>query len=128
MTVARPTEYSRWYHYKSNMKEKKSARTGTLSQYDDGQDEAVSGGEDLDTRRRLPKRRLAELCPVELRLASAIIVVLKLVYGLDGKPRQPVSWDDIACEFPTPSEWLHEIRIRVQDGWFRRGTVDRQPM
>lgn len=132
MTVARSKEYSRWYYYDSNKKEKTSAQKITPPEDEDAQDTAANGEEDLDiasrTRRRLPKRRLAELCPVELRLASAIVVVLKLVYGLDGEPRQPASWEDIACEFPTPSEWLSEIRIRVEGGWFRRHTVDRQPM
>ncbi|KAJ9123087.1 hypothetical protein QFC22_001277 [Naganishia vaughanmartiniae] len=131
MTVARPREYSRWHNFNSHMKKKKKAlQNGRPLEHDDPQ--AASDEEEHDiqprSRRDLPNRRLAELCPVELRLASAIIVVLKLVYGLDGKPRQPASWDDIACEFPIASEWLHEIRTRVEGGWFRRHTIDRQPI
>ncbi|KAJ9107464.1 hypothetical protein QFC21_000917 [Naganishia friedmannii] len=132
MTVARPKHYSQAYHSQSEAKGKKSVPKGTPSEHEDAQGKAASEEEDLDmqlrSRRRLPSRRLAELCPVEVRLASAIIVVLKLVYGLDGEPRVPASWNDIACEFPTPSEWLDEMRIRVKGGWFRRHTLNRQPV
>ncbi|KAJ9110441.1 hypothetical protein QFC19_001567 [Naganishia cerealis] len=141
MTIARPREYSRWHYYNTTAKEKKPTPKGF--EHDEEQRKVPPMDEDSDAaaqsnaenpdiqhrpKRRLPNRRLAELCPVELRLASAIIVVLKLVYGLDGETRQPASWDDLACEFPAPSEWLHEMRLRTESGWFRRHTIDRNPI
>ncbi|KAF8138412.1 hypothetical protein EV363DRAFT_1393864 [Boletus edulis] len=48
--------------------------------------------------------------PPEISLIATAIVVLKLVYGLDGKPRLPRSSDDAACAFPALTEFLGAIK------------------
>ncbi|KIJ20244.1 hypothetical protein PAXINDRAFT_96478 [Paxillus involutus ATCC 200175] len=47
--------------------------------------------------------------PVEIALAATALVVLKLVYGLDGKKRLPRHPDDAACAFPDVNEFLATI-------------------
>ena len=116
MTVARPNEYSRWYRYKAEKKRRPSASAA------DSSDDATPG-------RAMPKRRLAELCPVELRLAAALIVMLKLAYGLDDDaPRVPTDMEDPAVQLPRADAWLRELRSKWEAGWFRRHVVSRQPM
>ncbi|KIO12719.1 hypothetical protein M404DRAFT_123763 [Pisolithus tinctorius Marx 270] len=47
----------------------------------------------------------------EVALASSAIVVLKLVYGLDGKRRQVVTASsDVACTFPDVDQFLATLR------------------
>ncbi|OBZ70396.1 RNA polymerase I-specific transcription initiation factor rrn7 [Grifola frondosa] len=46
----------------------------------------------------------------EVAIAAAVIIVLKMVYGLDGKPRQPSQKDDPACALPRLSEYLLALR------------------
>jgi len=47
--------------------------------------------------------------PVEIALAATALVVLKLVYGLDGKKRLPRHPDDAACAFPDVNKFLATI-------------------
>ncbi|KAI0349413.1 hypothetical protein OH77DRAFT_1499561 [Trametes cingulata] len=46
----------------------------------------------------------------EVALVAAVIVVMKMVYGLDGSPRQPRETEDPACALPTLSELIQAIR------------------
>lgn len=46
----------------------------------------------------------------EVALASSAIVVLKLVYGLDGKRRLPRIAQDVACTFPDVDQFLATLR------------------
>ncbi|KAI0723281.1 hypothetical protein C8Q76DRAFT_615356 [Earliella scabrosa] len=46
----------------------------------------------------------------EVALLAAVIVVLKMVYGLDGQPRRPRDKSDPACALPTLAELLRAIR------------------
>ncbi|OSD04228.1 hypothetical protein PYCCODRAFT_1387083 [Trametes coccinea BRFM310] len=46
----------------------------------------------------------------EVALAAAVIVVMKLVYGLDGSPRNLRDKDDPACALPVLSELIAAIR------------------
>lgn len=79
--------------------------------------------------RRLPRRRPAELCPVELRLAASLIISLKLAYGLDDDPaRLPLDIEDPACLLPRADGWLRELRSKWENGWFRRRVVSPEPM
>ncbi|KAH7921820.1 hypothetical protein BV22DRAFT_1106975 [Leucogyrophana mollusca] len=48
--------------------------------------------------------------PPELALVATAIVVLKLVYGLDGKTRLPTHPDDPACTLPRLDEYLSLLR------------------
>ncbi|KAI9063267.1 hypothetical protein FKP32DRAFT_1572264 [Trametes sanguinea] len=50
----------------------------------------------------------------EVALAAAVIVVMKLVYGLDGSPRHPRDKDDPACALPVPSELIAAVRAAEQ--------------
>lgn len=116
MTVARPREYSKWYYFNSKKKRRQAAS-------------AAGSSDDEAPARTLPARRLAELCPVELRLAAALIVTLKLAYGLDDDmPRIPTDMDDPAVLLPLADEWLRELRSKWEAGWFRRHVVSREPM
>ncbi|KAI0335444.1 hypothetical protein GY45DRAFT_1292672 [Cubamyces sp. BRFM 1775] len=46
----------------------------------------------------------------EVALVAAVIVVMKLVYGLDGKPRFPREKEDPACALPTLKDLIQAIR------------------
>ncbi|KAF9226549.1 hypothetical protein BS17DRAFT_794039 [Gyrodon lividus] len=48
--------------------------------------------------------------PPEIALAATALVVLKLVYGLDGKKRIARHPDDAACAFPDVNEFLATIK------------------
>lgn len=48
--------------------------------------------------------------PPEVALASTVVVVLKLIYGLDGKRRLPRIAEDVACTFPDAEEFLAALR------------------
>lgn len=119
MTVSRPSRHSRWHHYSAE----KKRRTTTVAA------ESSAGDDDEAPGPAPPKRRLAELCPVELRIATALIVTLKLAYGLDGDSmRIPADTNDPAARFPHPDGWLRELRSKLKEGWFRRHVLTRKPM
>ncbi|KAH7887669.1 hypothetical protein F5I97DRAFT_2010694 [Phlebopus sp. FC_14] len=46
----------------------------------------------------------------EIALISVAIMVLKLVYGLDGKKRLPRHPEDVACIFPNADEYLADVK------------------
>ncbi|KAH9899892.1 hypothetical protein C8Q73DRAFT_638114 [Cubamyces lactineus] len=46
----------------------------------------------------------------EVALVAAVIVVMKLVYGLDGAPRRPRDKDDPACALPLSADLIQAIR------------------
>ncbi|KAI6003773.1 hypothetical protein EDD15DRAFT_2220097 [Pisolithus albus] len=48
--------------------------------------------------------------PPEVALASTVVVVLKLIYGLDGKRRLPRIAEDVACTFPDAEEFLAALQ------------------
>lgn len=48
--------------------------------------------------------------PPEVGLMAACIVVLKMVYGLDGRPRSPKDGEDPACALPCVDEYLKVLR------------------
>lgn len=48
--------------------------------------------------------------PPEVGLMAACIVVLKMVYGLDGRPRSPKDEEDPACALPCVDEYLRVLR------------------
>ncbi|KAL0949478.1 hypothetical protein HGRIS_009531 [Hohenbuehelia grisea] len=48
--------------------------------------------------------------PPELALAAAVIIVLKMIYGLDGKPRSAKNEDDPACWLPRVDEFLELVK------------------
>ncbi|KAI0719577.1 hypothetical protein C8T65DRAFT_706255 [Cerioporus squamosus] len=45
----------------------------------------------------------------EVALVAAVIVVMKMVYGLDGKPRRPREKTDLACALPALPELIQAI-------------------
>ncbi|KAI0347266.1 hypothetical protein BDW22DRAFT_1321340 [Trametopsis cervina] len=57
-----------------------------------------------------PEYHKYDNAPVEVSLTAAIVVVLKLVYGLDGKKRVPKDRDDPACAMPNFKEYLELIK------------------
>ncbi|TFY55318.1 hypothetical protein EVJ58_g8323 [Rhodofomes roseus] len=46
----------------------------------------------------------------EVSLIATVIVVLKMVYGLDGKPRSPKKRNDPACSLPCMDDFLGRIK------------------
>ncbi|KAG1866532.1 hypothetical protein DFJ58DRAFT_679366 [Suillus subalutaceus] len=57
-----------------------------------------------------PEMQLYDNVPPELALVATAIVVLKLVYGLDGKPRLPRDVEDPASAFPDVHGYLSAFR------------------
>ncbi|OCH94136.1 hypothetical protein OBBRIDRAFT_817467 [Obba rivulosa] len=54
----------------------------------------------------------------EVSLVASIIVVLKLVYGLDGKPRLPKEQEDPACampRFPDVMKAIEDLDTKIQE-------------
>lgn len=50
--------------------------------------------------------------PAELRLAGAVVVVLKLVYGLDGQDRVPAGVNDPLHALPRLRDYLISLAAR----------------
>ncbi|KAI0375615.1 hypothetical protein BV20DRAFT_933153 [Pilatotrama ljubarskyi] len=50
----------------------------------------------------------------EVALVAAVIVVMKMIYGLDGSPRRPREAEDPACALPTLPELIQAIRKAEQ--------------
>ncbi|KAK2466277.1 hypothetical protein APHAL10511_001919 [Amanita phalloides] len=48
--------------------------------------------------------------PIEATFAAAIIIVLKLIYGLDGKARVPSAPNDTACSMPLGEDYMEKLR------------------
>ncbi|THG99311.1 hypothetical protein EW026_g3012 [Hermanssonia centrifuga] len=59
---------------------------------------------------RDPEHHKYDNAPPEVSLAATVIVVLKLVYGLDGRKRTPKDIHDPACALPNLSEYLIAIK------------------
>ncbi|KAF9485275.1 hypothetical protein BDN70DRAFT_847983 [Pholiota conissans] len=53
--------------------------------------------------------------PPEVALLACIIIVLKLVYGLDGQERVPMDAEDVACGLPECGEYLRELEKRDEE-------------
>ncbi|KAA1466439.1 hypothetical protein DENSPDRAFT_768843 [Dentipellis sp. KUC8613] len=60
--------------------------------------------------KRDPSRHIYDNVPPEVALAATIIVVLKMVYGLDGRPRAPKDAADPACALPSMQEYLKAVQ------------------
>lgn len=54
--------------------------------------------------------RGSENAPVEVTFVAIIVIVLKMVYGLDGKERTPQTPDDPACSLPRLHDFLANLR------------------
>ncbi|KAI9001035.1 hypothetical protein BD414DRAFT_473429 [Trametes punicea] len=65
-------------------------------------------------RRRDPTFHKHDSAVPEVALVAAVIVVMKMVYGLDGSPRLPRNRDDPACALPVLSELIAAIRTAEQ--------------
>ncbi|KAJ3529209.1 hypothetical protein NM688_g7884 [Phlebia brevispora] len=61
-------------------------------------------------RQQDPEHHKYDNAPAEVSLVAAVVVVLKLVYGLDGKKRVPRSTNDPACALPNFMEYMEAIR------------------
>lgn len=57
-----------------------------------------------------PSRHNYDNVPPEVSLVSAAIMVLKMVYGLDGRPRVPDEPSDPACALPRIDEYLRHVQ------------------
>ncbi|KAL1743761.1 hypothetical protein HDZ31DRAFT_40258 [Schizophyllum fasciatum] len=61
-------------------------------------------------RKRDPESHQYDDVPPEVALLAATIVVLKMVYGLDGRARTAAADDDPACALPRADEYLACVR------------------
>ncbi|KAM6495809.1 hypothetical protein JOM56_008515 [Amanita muscaria] len=59
--------------------------------------------------------RGSENAPVEVTFVAVIVIVLKMVYGLDGKERTPKTPDDLACSLPRLHDFLANLRSLDKD-------------
>ncbi|KAF7793654.1 hypothetical protein EIP86_004769 [Pleurotus ostreatoroseus] len=57
-----------------------------------------------------PEHHKYDNAPVEVSLVAVVIVVLKMVYGLDGKKRIPRDGDDPACALPSFPEYMAALK------------------
>ncbi|KAI0770859.1 hypothetical protein BC629DRAFT_1642210 [Irpex lacteus] len=57
-----------------------------------------------------PEYHKYDNAPVEVSLSAAVIVVLKLIYGLDGEKRIPRDNNDPACAMPNLTEWMQAMK------------------
>lgn len=62
----------------------------------------------------------------EIALISTGIIVLKVVYGLDGRPRVPSSEVEVACALPRMEEYLERLKRIEEDE--RKGKWGRKPI
>ncbi|BEI83928.1 hypothetical protein CcaverHIS002_0405320 [Cutaneotrichosporon cavernicola] len=70
--------------------------------------------------------RLQDVVMPELSIAAAWVVVMKLAYGLDGKPRLPLIRSDPVIGMPKWEDWVAELDRRLQTGAFKDGDgIDR---
>ncbi|KAF8165266.1 hypothetical protein B0H34DRAFT_648113 [Crassisporium funariophilum] len=68
------------------------------------------------TRAKDPLEHQYDNAPPEVSLLAALIMVLKMVYGLDGSPRGPKEKHDIACALPRVEEYMKMIeRLNESD-------------
>ncbi|KAL9712889.1 hypothetical protein Ac2012v2_004129 [Leucoagaricus gongylophorus] len=65
-------------------------------------------------RSRDPEHHKYDNVPPEVALMASIIIVLKMTYGLDGKPRYPRNAGDPALALPQADQWI--TRLKEQDG------------
>ncbi|KAJ3555541.1 hypothetical protein NP233_g12182 [Leucocoprinus birnbaumii] len=56
-------------------------------------------------RLRDPEHHKFDNVPPEVALMAALVIVLKMTYGLDGKPRHPVSAGDPVLALPRVDKW-----------------------
>ncbi|OXG53108.1 RNA polymerase I-specific transcription initiation factor RRN7 [Cryptococcus neoformans] len=63
--------------------------------------------------------------PPEVSVAAAWVIVMKMLYGLDGQPRKAIVSEDPAIGLPQEAPWLKELCERFENGLFK--TRDRGP-
>ncbi|TFY79057.1 hypothetical protein EWM64_g4955 [Hericium alpestre] len=59
---------------------------------------------------RDPARHIYDNVPPEVALAATVVIVLKMVYGLDGRVRAPKDPNDPACALPRMQDYLSLLR------------------
>ncbi|KXN89663.1 RNA polymerase I-specific transcription initiation factor rrn7 [Leucoagaricus sp. SymC.cos] len=59
---------------------------------------------------RDPEHHKYDNVPPEVALMATIIIVLKMTYGLDGKPRSPDNAGDPALALPRADKWLAQLK------------------
>ncbi|KAF8812522.1 hypothetical protein BYT27DRAFT_7252044 [Phlegmacium glaucopus] len=62
-----------------------------------------------------PHRHQRDSAPTEVGLLAAMVIVLKMVYGLDGSERQPRDEGDVAWALPKGQEYLKGIEGKKRE-------------
>ncbi|WVQ71389.1 hypothetical protein IAR50_000923 [Cryptococcus sp. DSM 104548] len=113
------------FSFKSRSKGKSKAKTKSRPDADDGKEEFDLDQEDnsRDEREEAPRwekyertKRMYDELPPELSIVSAWVLLMKLVYGLDGRPRAALLSRDPAVGLPKGDIWLGELERRLSDG------------
>jgi len=63
----------------------------------------------VEKRSRDPKRHQGDNVPAELGVVGVVIVVLKLIYGLDGREREGMMDGDPSMALPEWSKFVEEM-------------------
>lgn len=57
--------------------------------------------------------------PPEVSIAAAWVIVMKMIYGLDGQPRKAIVYEDPVVGLPQETPWLKELCERFENGLFK---------
>ncbi|WRT67298.1 uncharacterized protein IL334_004266 [Kwoniella shivajii] len=60
----------------------------------------------------------------EVAVVSAWIMIMKMIYGLDGIPRQAILKSDPAIGLATSKKWVDELKDRLDNGVFKGNKKD----
>ncbi|KIR25254.1 hypothetical protein I307_06223 [Cryptococcus deuterogattii 99/473] len=90
----------------------------------DAKDKGKAKGEEVRETYERTKMMYDEL-PPEVSIAAAWVIVMKMIYGLDGQPRKAIVYEDPAVGLPQETPWLKELCERFENGLFK--TRDRGP-
>ncbi|WVO21859.1 uncharacterized protein IAS62_003179 [Cryptococcus decagattii] len=86
-------------------------------------DRGKAKGEVWETYERT--KMMYDELPPEVSIAAAWVIVMKMIYGLDGQPRKAIVYEDPVVGLPQEAPWLKELCERFENGLFK--TRDRGP-
>ncbi|WVQ77975.1 hypothetical protein IAT38_000056 [Cryptococcus sp. DSM 104549] len=94
-------------------------------------DNAGSGSEADDVQKDEQERETYERArtmydalPPEVSIVAAWVVVMKLAYGLDGRPREALLSTDPAIGLPEGESLINELRLRIESGALQKRRPD----
>lgn len=76
----------------------------------------------------MPRRWKGTMCPPELRLLVAVIMVFKMAHGLDGRERSAKIGTDPSVGMANKVAWIGELASRLGHEAFQRASLDTKPL